>query len=71
MSEVRDNAVRRAVSEGRAPSASGYIERALEAYETEQTWEHFLAAWQDEVGEPTSAEKRWAAAVVRTARKRR
>lgn len=42
MTKTRDAAVRRAVAEGRAPSASGYIDQALEAFETVQSYDELL-----------------------------
>lgn len=67
MTKTRDAAVRRAVAEGRAPSASGYIERALEAFETVQSYDEFLDEWCTAVGGPTAEERAWAEAAVRDA----
>lgn len=64
MSKTSDAAVRRAVAEGRAPSVSGYIERALAAFETEQSFDEFLSEWRATVGAPTASERAWAAEVV-------
>lgn len=67
VSKTRDAAIRRAVAEGRAPSASGYIESALAAFEAEQSYEELLADWRREVGPPTAEEMAWASAVVKEA----
>lgn len=67
VSKTRDSVIRRAVAEGRAPSASGYIESALAAFETEQSFEDFLASWRRDVGPATAEEKAWASAVVKNA----
>lgn len=67
VSKTRDAVIRRAVAEGRAPSASGYIEEALAAFETEQSYEEFLADWRRDMGPATAEEKAWAADAVRNA----
>lgn len=64
MSKARDAAIRRAVAEGRAASASGYIERALEAFATLESYDDFLSEWRREVGPPTAEERAWANAAV-------
>lgn len=68
MSKARDAAIRRAVAEGRAPSASGYIERALEAFATLESYDELLADWRREVGPATPEERAWAREQITRAR---
>src|SRR5207244_10342523 len=70
MSKEREAAIGRAVAEGRAPSASAYIEQALDAYATVQSYDEFLETWRREVGPPTADEEAWARDAVRRARGR-
>ena len=67
MTKAREVAVVRAVAEGRAPSASGYIEQALAAYATLESYDELLADWRSEVGAPTADERAWARAAVKRA----
>ena len=64
MSKVREAAIARAVAEGRAASASGYIEQALEAFATLESYDELLANWRSEVGPATAEEIAWARAAV-------
>lgn len=67
MSKTREAAIQRAVAEGRARSESGYVEEALEAFETLASYDDLLAKWRHEVGPATKGEKAWAADVVKRA----
>lgn len=67
ISKARKAAIERAVAEGRAPSASGYIEQALDAYATLQSYDDLLSEWRREVGAATAEEKAWARDAVRQA----
>lgn len=67
MSRTRERVIQRAVADGRAPSASGYIEQALEAYATQEDYETLLADWRAEVGPATPEEMQWAADAIRLA----
>jgi hypothetical protein len=67
MSKTRAGAIVRAVAEGRAPSASGYIEQALAAYAALESYDELLAEWRREVGAPTASEQAWARAAVKRA----
>ncbi len=60
----REAAIRRAVAEGKASSASGYIEKALDALATLESYDELLADWRREVGPPTAEEQAWAREVV-------
>ncbi len=67
MTSARAAAIERAVAEGRAPSASGYIENALAALATLESFDELLAEWRREVGPATLEEETWARAAVRQA----
>jgi Arc/MetJ-type ribon-helix-helix transcriptional regulator len=67
MSKTREVAIERAVAEGRAPSASSYIEKALDAFATLESYDALLADWRLEVGPATPDERAWARDEVRRA----
>lgn len=71
LSFSRAAAIERAVAEGRAPSASGYIENALAAFASLESFDELLAEWRREVGPATSEERAWARAAVRRATRRK
>ena len=71
ISKARKAAIERAVADGRAPSASGYIEQALDAYATLQSYDDLLAEWRRDIGPATPEEKAWARDAVRQASVRR
>jgi Arc/MetJ-type ribon-helix-helix transcriptional regulator len=72
MSKEREALIRKAVAKGEAPNASAYIEQALDAYASVQSYDEFLAEWRREVGPPTPEETAWAReAIERVVRPRR
>ena len=60
ISKTREAAIVRAVAQGHAPSASAYIEEALEAFATLESYDELLAQWRREVGPLTPEERAWA-----------
>jgi hypothetical protein len=68
MSKAREALIRKAVANGEAPSASAYIEQALEAYASTQSMDEFLEQWRREVGAPSEAEERWARDALKKAK---
>ncbi|MCC7541800.1 MAG: hypothetical protein IT379_36615 [Deltaproteobacteria bacterium] len=67
MSKARVAAISKAVAAGHATSASSYIERALEAIATLDSYDELLAEWRREIGPATAEEKAWARDVTRQA----